>query len=142
MTLPLLKPSLYAVDSGGQPVLLGGRCTCGHTFFPMQTCACERCGKTGDALTPTTLATRGRLLATATVYTNSDRSRSAAPFVIAAIELDDGPVVRTLLDETPATTIPAVRRMRRVHAVLQAVKADDREALDLRFRIDADDASA
>jgi uncharacterized OB-fold protein len=141
MTLPLLKPSLYAVDAGGQPVLLGGRCTCGHTFFPMQTYRCERCGKTGDALTPIPLATRGRLLATATVYMNSDPSR-AAPFVIAAIELDDGPVVRTLLDETPAATIPAVRRQRRVRAVLEAVRADDHDALDLRFRLDTDGATA
>ena len=141
MTLPLLKPSLYAVDAGGQPVLLGGRCTCGHTFFPMQTHRCERCGQTGDALTPTALATRGRLLATATVYRNSDPSREA-PFVIAAIELDDGPVVRTLLDETPAATIPAVRRMRRVRAVFQPVKADDREALDLRFRLETDETAS
>lgn len=139
MTLPLLKPSLYAVDAGGQPVLLGGRCTCGHTFFPMQTYGCERCGQTGDALTPKALATRGRLLATATVY--SDRERTA-PFVLAAIELDDGPVVRTLLDETPAAIIPAVRRQRRVHAVFQTVKTEDSEALDLRFKLESDGAAA
>lgn len=140
MTLPLLMPSLYGVDANGQPVLLGGCCTCGHTFFPMQTEGCKRCGRGADALAPKALATRGRLLATATVYTQTAPRRSA-PVVIAAIELDDGPVVRTLLDETPDDTLPAVCRMRRVRAVFTPVVADDREALDLRFRIDDDKAA-
>lgn len=140
MTLPLLDPSLYAVDAGGEPVLLGGRCTCGHTFFPMQTAPCGRCGLAGAALTPKALIARGRLLATATVYPQNDPQRSA-PVVIAAIELDDGLVVRTVLDETPAATFPAVRRMRRVHAVFVPVRADERDAFELRFRIEADTAA-
>jgi uncharacterized protein len=136
MTLPLLDPSLYGLDARGQPVLLGGRCACGHKFFPMQTTACERCGRSGDALTAHELATRGRLLATATVYTQADARRSPK-FVIGAVELDDGPVVRTLLDEAPDEIISAVRCNRRVRAVLVPIKDEDREALDVRFRIDA-----
>jgi hypothetical protein len=138
MTLPLLQPSLYAVDSGGQPVLLGSRCTCGHTFFPIQTRACDRCGRTGDALAPAELAPRGLLLATATVQVGAGPERHA-PFVIGAIALDDGPVIRTLLDGAPNEVIPAVRGgYGRVRAVFVAVTADDREALDLRFQLDPD----
>ena len=91
--LPLLKPSLYAVDAGGQPVLLGGRCTCGHTFFPM-TEGCGRCGNRGDALTPTPLAMCGELLATATVYTQAD-VRAAPKVTMVSARTPSSPVMRT-----------------------------------------------
>jgi uncharacterized OB-fold protein len=131
MTTPLLKPELYAAADPDPPVLLGGRCRCGHIFFPMQTYGCERCGATGSALAPLSLAGRGRLVATATVHLHADPARPA-PFVVGTIALDDGPVIRTLLvDTTPSDRHPSAR----VEALLvPAARADGTEALDLRFR--------
>ena len=65
----LLKPTLYAAEGTAavpdHPALHGGKCTCGHVFFPMQTYGCEVCGRNGDALQPLRLSGRGKLIATA-----------------------------------------------------------------------------
>ena len=130
----MLKSALYAPDtSSGIPVLHGGRCVCGYTFFPMQTFGCEQCGRTGDDLQPIELSGCGRLVATAAVYVHSDRKRPT-PFVIGTVALDDGPVIRTLLTEAP----PAHNKQSvRVAATLVPVERTDGDgaALDLRFRI-------
>lgn len=130
-TLPLLKPDLYAPGPAHTPVLRGGRCECGFVFFPMQTFGCERCGRNGEALAPYSLAGRGRLRAVATVHVHADDKRKT-PFVIGAIELDEGPIVRTLLEG-----ISAERNLTdaRVEAVLTPVDTvPGAQALDLRFR--------
>lgn len=132
--LPLLKQDLYAIGPTSAPVLLGGRCECGFVFFPMQTFGCERCGRNGVALTPCSLAGHGRLRSFATVHLHADDKRKT-PFVIGAIELDDGPIVRTLLDGVSAERNIAGAR---VEAVLIAVDAESgAQALDLRFKLAA-----
>ena len=128
-TLPLLKPDLFAIGPTGVPVLLGGRCICGFVFFPMQAFGCERCGRNGPALQPHALAARGRLRASATVHIHADEKRKT-PFVIGTIALDDGPIVRTLLDESN----DAIASGARVEGVLARIHTDSTEALDLRFR--------
>ena len=133
MPTPLLKSALYAADTSGVPVLRGGRCECGYTFFPMQTFGCERCGRSGEALQPMELSGWGKLVATAAVYVHSDHKRPT-PFVIGTVALDDGPVIRTLLTEAPpANSEQPVR----VAAMLVPVESADGNgtALDLRFRI-------
>lgn len=128
--LPLLKPSLYARSDDAAPLLLGGRCGCGHVFFPMQTFGCERCGKFGDALQPFALQGRGTLRSAATVHLHADEKRPA-PFVVGTIALDEGPVIRTLLVDAPADRdAPGTR----VAAVLIPVDTENGRALDLRFR--------
>jgi uncharacterized OB-fold protein len=127
---PLLKPALFARQEGDLPVLLGGRCECGFVFFPMQTFGCERCGRVGDALQPKSLRGRGRLRAAATVHVHADPHRKA-PFVVGTIELDDGPVIRTLLlDAPPDHAAPGTP----VEAVLIPIDTDAGRMLDLRFR--------
>ena len=109
-----LKPSLYtatAAAPGGLPALQGGRCRCGHVFFPFQTDGCERCGATGDALQPALLTASGRLVASARVLMHARKDRQP-PFVVVAVQLDDGPVVRTLLDADTAATPPIGMPMR------------------------------
>jgi len=131
LPLSLTKPALYAQDSTGQVVLLGGRCTCGYVFFPLQQFGCERCGRHGAALTPVALRGVGTLLATAMVHMHADKRRTA-PFVIGTVALDDGPIVRTLLTESP----PLVNQPVRVIATLLPVTTGEpaTETLDLRFR--------
>ena len=133
MPTPLLKSALYGPDISGVPVLRGGRCECGYTFFPMQTFGCERCGRTGEALQPIELSGWGKLVATAAVYVHSDHKRPT-PFVIGTVALDDGPVIRTLLTEAPPANS---EKPVRVAAMLVPVESADGNgtALDLRFRI-------
>jgi uncharacterized OB-fold protein len=117
--MSLLKPDLYS----DVPALKGGRCACGHVFFPMQSYGCEVCGRFGDDLAPQYLGGTGTLVASATVHLHNGKGREA-PFTVVAIKLDDGPMVRTLLDGGPADDLPPGTRMK---ATLAG------EPADLRF---------
>jgi len=129
-----LKPGLYSVAAidrdGAPPRLKGGRCRCGHVFFPMQAYGCERCGSHGDALTPCELSASGTLLAEATVHLHADKNRPA-PFTIVKVALDDGPVIRTLLADDSAPVTPGQRMTGRLVAVGQSESGET--VLDLRF---------
>lgn len=107
MLAQALKPLLYTVPSQAHqpPELLGGRCRCGYVFFPMQTYGCEKCGATGDALQPATLPAAGTLVASSRVLMHA-RKDGEPPYVIVSVRLDDGPVVRTLLDEDTTDLLP------------------------------------
>lgn len=132
-SLKLLKSHLYSGDGhdvpSSDPVLLGGRCRCGHVFFPMQTYGCERCGSHGDALTPQALSTHGTLLASAVVHLHADKNRPA-PFTIVKVALDDGPVVRTLLADD-SSEIALGQRMKA--KLVPVAQGDGDTAFDLRF---------
>lgn len=117
----LLKPSLYTPDA----TLLGGRCSCGDVFFPMQTHGCEVCGRHGANLQPMTLSGRGVLLSSTVVHLHADKARPA-PFTIGKVALTEGPVVRTLLAD-PDTEIAPGMAMK-----AQLVPVDGGK-LDLRF---------
>ncbi len=132
----LLKERLYFEipdDEAGELVLKGGRCRCGHSYFPMQTYGCERCGRHGDDLTPTDLSSRGTLLAQALVRIHADKNRPT-PFMVVKVALDDGPVVRSLLSESETPIAPG----QRMFAKLAEVPWGDagETALDLRFAAD------
>ena len=130
--LPLLKPDLYESGVNDTPLLRGGRCECGHVFFPMQTFGCERCGRSGAALQPLSLAGRGRLRSAATVHIHADEKRKT-PFVIGTIALDDGPIVRTLLLDPPADRDAPGTRVEAMLVPIETVESGQ-HALDLRFR--------
>lgn len=129
-----LKPQLYTVPtegSDGVAQLRGGRCACGHVFFPMQTYGCEVCGRTGDALQPALLDGRGTLVASARVLLHAAKDRQA-PFVVASIKLNDGPVVRTLLAEDTTRRIPVGTPLQA--RLVEVGRAEAGDALvDLRF---------
>lgn len=130
----LLKPGLYRAKGSdtapGHPALLGGVCACGYVFFPLQAYGCERCG--GLDLRPRVLSGVGRLLASAKVHLHPGKGREA-PFTVAAIALDDGPIVRTLIvDDGPRPR--AGDRM--VTLLAAATDADGAPCLDLRFTVE------
>lgn len=140
LSLPLLKPALYRASEGDKPpTLLGGSCTCGYVFFPMQTYGCEKCGRYGDALAPRALSSGGRLLASATVHMHMGKSR-VAPFVVGSIILDDGPIVRTLIIEDSGPLSNGDRMI----GTLVTVRSDaaGEEFLDFRFKPQRKGASA
>jgi uncharacterized OB-fold protein len=125
----LLNPKLYAADESraDMAVLRGGRCKCGHVFFPMQHYGCERCGRSGSDLQPVDLTGQGVLAASVTVHLHA-RPERLAPFTIGTIKLDDGPVVRALLTGPVDNLAPGCRMI----ATLTSVGSTD-GALDLRF---------
>lgn len=133
MPVQALKPSLYTVpsDARNPPQLLGGRCRCGHVFFPMQTYGCEKCGAAGDALQPAELPATGTLVASSRVLMHARKDREP-PYVVVSVRLDDGPVVRTLLDEDTAELIAIGAPM---HGRLMEVGRSDAGTplVDLRF---------
>jgi len=122
-----LKPELYG--DGPQPSLSGGACTCGYVFFPMQRYGCERCGRYGEHLTARALAGRGRLVASAVVHIHF--GERPAPFVVGAIALEDGPVVRTLLAGTETALTPGTPMVTTLVPI--APGEDGAPRVDLRF---------
>ena len=95
------RPALFRAEGTAavpdHPALLGGRCrACGYVFFPMQTYGCEACGAEG--LEPLALSGRGRLTSYARVHTHAGAGREA-PFTVGTIALDDGAVLRALIDK-------------------------------------------
>ncbi len=128
---PLLKPALYRAEGsdadGEHPALLGGVCECGYVFFPMQNYGCERCGS--RVLAPRMLSGKGTLLASARVHLHIAKARQA-PFTVASVALDDGPMVRTLLAEDDPPLHPGCRV---VTTLVTVVDAEGAERLDLRF---------
>ncbi|MFI4935502.1 MAG: Zn-ribbon domain-containing OB-fold protein [Caulobacterales bacterium] len=127
----LLKPALYQAQGSaaepGHPALLGGVCACGYVFFPLQQFGCERCG--GQDLRPRTLSGAGRLLASARVHLHAGKGREA-PFTVGAIKLDDGPIVRTLIEAEEAGLHPGTRMVTLLSPV---VDAEGAPRVDLRF---------
>jgi uncharacterized OB-fold protein len=127
---PLLKPGLYRAEGSeadpGHPALLGGACACGYVFFPLQRYGCEKCG--GMDLSSKALSGAGRLLASARVHLHAGKTREA-PFTVGSVKLDDGPIVRTLIegDEPPAVGA------RMVTVLAPVVDAEGVPHLDLRF---------
>jgi len=81
--------------------LVGGKCSCGYVFFPMQTFGCEMCGRNGNELTPITLSGRGRVVSKAVVHIHADPKRPP-PFAVAVVELEEGPQIRALLADPPS----------------------------------------
>lgn len=69
--------------------------SCGHMLFPPQLYGCPACGALADRLTPVTLPAAGRLHSFAVVNLHQVYQ---TPYTIAEVELDAGPIVRSLFD--------------------------------------------
>jgi hypothetical protein len=96
-------PGLYEVTEDSPITLNGTRCRqCGTAFFPPLHIGCEVCGAPDEELTDEPLAARGAVHASATVHFHRGRGIEA-PFTVAEVLLDAGPVVRGLVigDELP-----------------------------------------
>ena len=133
MPAQALKPSLFTVPAEARalPELLGGRCRCGHVFFPLQAYGCEKCGASGDALQPAALPASGTLVASSRVLLHARKDREP-PYVVVSVRLDDGPVVRTLLDED-TTDLIAIGSPMRGRLVEVARSEAGAPVVDLRF---------
>ncbi|MCW8194550.1 hypothetical protein F6455_07105 [Proteobacteria bacterium 005FR1] len=137
-TNALLKPELYSAhdghaEAGARCFLKGGCCRCGFIFFPMQRYGCEQCGADGEWLESYELRGTGTLVAAAMVHMHKGENRRA-PFVVVSVKLDEGPVVRTLLEHSPEQPVPEPGS--RVEAFLASSEnTAESSSLDLRFRL-------
>jgi hypothetical protein len=86
---------LYDVEAD-PPILNGTKCSeCGRAYFPPLHIGCEACGAPAEHLLPVTLAASGTVHSLAQVHLH--RGQPPAPFTIAEIQLDDGPLIRATL---------------------------------------------
>ena len=126
---PIRQPHL--LDAGSPPRLKGHQCpNCGRRFFPPDPFACEGCGTEAHELTEIDLASAGTIRAAATVHRHH-YPKPETPFTVATIELDDGPVLKSVVLDAADSDVG-----RRVVGVL-VESAVDPETLDLRFRLEA-----
>ena len=119
-------PGLYDVDDA--IALSGTRCrACGTAFFPPLRIGCEVCGAAD--LADVKLAARGSIHGSATVHLHHGRGIEA-PFTVAEIVLDDGPVIRALMVTDGELPVGA-----RVAAKWFVTKVDDdgNEVVEPRF---------
>jgi hypothetical protein len=127
-------PGLYDPE-GGDLVLSGVRCgPCGSVFFPPSGVGCEVCGAPGTALRPEQLTAAGVVHSVATVHLYSGADISA-PFTMAEIQLDAGPLIRVTLTELADPAVIGSRAEGR----WVPVRADgaDPELTELRFAVAA-----
>jgi hypothetical protein len=64
-------------------------------YCPPLGLGCEVCGATNDALEPATIAAVGTVHSLAEVYVHHGKPQ--APFTIAEVQLDAGPLIRAML---------------------------------------------
>lgn len=93
-------------DTGSLSVAAVHCTACDMTRYPAQTYGCEQCGAHGEALRQVDLAARGVISSWATVHAHRT---IPAPYTVVEVTLDDGPLVRGLLD--PATRATAGTRV-------------------------------
>ncbi|MDP6567014.1 MAG: OB-fold domain-containing protein [Alphaproteobacteria bacterium] len=126
-------PGLYDPENP-LPTLHGSRCdACGTTFFPPLGIGCEICGAGAEGLRAVPLAAAGTLHSLATVYVHAGEDIEA-PFTVAEVQLDDGPLIRGLMSE-PATIDAIGSRVAAQWAELRT-DADGNDVVEPRFRIE------
>jgi uncharacterized OB-fold protein len=95
MTRTPAQLGLYDVQAD-PPILNGTTCSeCGRVYFPPLGIGCEVCGAAAECLLPIPVEARGTVHSLAQVHLH--RGQPAAPFTIAEIRLDDGPLIRATL---------------------------------------------
>ncbi len=87
-----MKTTLFKLE-GDVPKLLGTECTaCQYRWFPEITFGCERCGAHGPDLAAREFDGKGRILSCVEV------AEGVGSFILALIELQDGPVLGGIID--------------------------------------------
>ena len=120
----------HLLTAGSPPMLKGHHCTaCGRVFFPPDPYSCERCGASLDRLEPVDLRAAGTIRAAAQVHRHHHPSPTA-PFTVAIIELDDGPVLKSVVLDAGDGDVGA-----RVRGVL-VTSAITEHTVDLRFELE------
>jgi|GEM_PF-2254210 len=123
------EPDLYSVDDAGVPTLFGARDSAGNVSFPDQSYGSVFNGDHGALLTRTELSGLGTVTATATVLAAATDG-TPSPITVASIVLEEGPLIRAVLDEKTAVTAGD-----KVEATTVAVTRGDSTLRELRFAV-------
>ena len=90
--------TLTTEDTSGSLALRVTRCAeDGLIAFPPEQFGCQRCGAHGDRLVPTSVPAIGTVVDAVTVHRHRGPGPEA-PFSLATVDLDDGLIVRALVD--------------------------------------------
>ena len=118
-TVPV-RAGLFAIESDGSPLLIGGRCSaCTHHHFPLLT-TCPYCSS--DRVSETRLSPVGSLWGWTAVTSVPPGYRGDVPFGFGVVELPEGVRIITRLTESdPARLAYGVP----VHLVLAPLHIDD-----------------
>jgi uncharacterized OB-fold protein len=106
------KKTLFTVPPSPDeaPALLGGRCSCGHVFFPPQRMGCDVCGAAGDAIEIVELAAGGVLKSFAMTHRRT-RPGGGSPLVVGVVALDGGPVIEVVIDADDESVLSVGQRV-------------------------------
>ena len=99
--------------------LVGGRCeTCGNYYYPARP-ICPTCRRDGK-MVPYKFKGNGKIVTYSVTHTTSDDFNDLTPYVIAIVELDEGPRLTTqIVDEPQGLEIG-----KKVHAVFRKLGSD------------------
>lgn len=124
-------PGLYDPDVE-PPMLHATRCAaCGTVFFPPLSIGCEVCGALARALEPTDLAATGTIHSVATVHVHQGDDIQA-PFTMAEIQLDGGPLIRATMTQVVEPDVIGRRAQARF---VPARAGGDPELVEPRFEV-------
>lgn len=113
------QPDLYGANTDA-PILIGSRCgACGRVSFPRLSIGCDSCGAPEDRLERSELTATGVVHSVATVHLH--QGKPEAPFSVAEIRLDDGPLIRGMV----APEASGLRVGDRVSGAWQVILVDD-----------------
>ncbi|GAD82159.1 hypothetical protein FEK33_12200 [Nocardia asteroides NBRC 15531] len=127
MTAISAEPALYEVDEDGVPRLFGLRDSDGFVSYPFQEYGSENNGDHGDRVRRIALAGRGTVTAVTDIHL-APNHRVGAPYTLASIVLDEGPMVRSVLIDGRDAGIDT-----RVRAVTVTLERDSVQVAELRF---------
>ena len=118
-TVPLKEGLFVLPDTpGGRPQLLGVECPSCHTRFAARRVVCLECGHRG--MSECRLSPFGTVHTFTIIHQTPKGSVMEAPYAIAQVHLDDGPIVATAIAE-----VAGVRVGLPVEMVLHDVKVDE-----------------
>lgn len=127
MTAVSAEPDLYDVDDDGAPRLFGLRDSTGFVSYPFQEHGSENNGDHGERLRRVPLAGTGTIAAVTEIHLAPNRHVSA-PYTLASVVLDEGPMVRSVLIDASDAGIGT-----RVRAVTVPIERGDGPVAELRF---------
>lgn len=130
-TAQVAHPTLYGPLLSGELSIFGQRCgACGKVSFPRQPYGCETCGSAGQTLVAEDLRPDGELVSFALIHRHFGKD-ILAPFVMAEVRLDSGPMLRCALD---VRSDKGLKVGARVRGVLMMSDGPAATAPELRFQ--------
>jgi uncharacterized OB-fold protein len=103
------RPIVPFLKIGGDPHLMGAKCSCGAVFLDAKRVACSKCGATGP-FQPIRLSNKGKVYVFSVVHQSFPGIKT--PYITAIVDLPEGVSVRSnLLEVDPNTAQKEPKQM-------------------------------